>query len=78
MRLFDPAEPVDTVVERRADRRTATQRSPVQVSLGWQQTGPEVKDNDLLTIFIYCCTNNPILHKWMEMDGYMCIIKDSL
>lgn len=38
MRLFYPAEPVETVV-----MRGATQRSPVQISLGWQDTGHEVK-----------------------------------
>lgn len=43
VRLFNPAEPVDTVVERGADRRTATQRSPVHISLGWQDTS-EVKE----------------------------------
>ncbi|XP_051285385.1 protein fantom isoform X2 [Dicentrarchus labrax] len=41
VRLFNPAEPVDTVVERGADRRTAIQRSPVHIPLGWQDTGHE-------------------------------------
>ncbi|XP_036969270.1 protein fantom isoform X2 [Acanthopagrus latus] len=41
VRLYHPAEPVDTLVERGADRRTDTHRSPVQVSLGWQDTGHE-------------------------------------
>ncbi|KAM9335197.1 protein fantom [Symphorus nematophorus] len=41
VRLFHPAEPVDTVVERGPGRRRATQRSPVQVSLGWQDAGHE-------------------------------------
>ncbi|KAI3376547.1 hypothetical protein L3Q82_017002 [Scortum barcoo] len=41
VRLFHPAEPVDTEVEGVSDRRTATQRSPVQISLGWQDTGHE-------------------------------------
>ncbi len=51
VRLFHPAEPVGTVVEGGADRRTATQRSPVQIPLGWQDTGHEVKESDLWTIF---------------------------
>nr|XP_046237605.1 protein fantom [Scatophagus argus] len=41
VRLFSPAVPVDPVVERRADRRTAAQKSPVQISLGWQDNGHE-------------------------------------
>lgn len=43
VRLYHPAEPLDTLVERGADRRTDTHRGPVQVSLGWQDTGHEVK-----------------------------------
>ncbi|XP_056299033.1 protein fantom isoform X3 [Pseudoliparis swirei] len=39
VRLFYPAEPVDT--ERGADRRTAAQRGPVHVPLGWQDAGHE-------------------------------------
>lgn len=38
VRLFNPAEPVETVL-----MRGAPQRSPVQSSLGWQDTGHEVK-----------------------------------
>ncbi|XP_078132763.1 X-linked retinitis pigmentosa GTPase regulator-interacting protein 1 [Sander vitreus] len=41
VRLFHAAEPIDTVAERGADRRTATWRSPVQISLGWQDAGQE-------------------------------------
>ncbi|XP_049923318.1 protein fantom [Epinephelus moara] len=41
VRLFNPAEPIDTVSEREADWRTATQRRPVQITLGWQDTGHE-------------------------------------
>ncbi|XP_062300982.1 protein fantom [Scomber scombrus] len=41
VRLFPPAEPMDTMVERAGGRRTATQRSPVQVSLGWQESSQE-------------------------------------
>ncbi|XP_053199044.1 protein fantom, partial [Scomber japonicus] len=41
VRLYPPAEPMDTMVERTGGRRTATQRSPVQVSLGWQESSQE-------------------------------------
>ncbi|XP_054457821.1 protein fantom [Anoplopoma fimbria] len=41
VRLFYPAEPIDTVAERGADRRTAAQRRPVHISLGWQDAGHE-------------------------------------
>ncbi|XP_075942997.1 protein fantom [Anarhichas minor] len=41
VRLFYPAEPIDTVAERGADRRTAAQRGPVHISLGWQDAGHE-------------------------------------
>ncbi|XP_029311195.1 protein fantom, partial [Cottoperca gobio] len=41
VRLFNPAEPIDRVLERGADRRTAPQRSPVLVSLGWHDAGHE-------------------------------------
>ncbi|XP_032400070.1 protein fantom isoform X3 [Etheostoma spectabile] len=41
VRLFHAAEPTDTVAEGGADRRTATWRSPVQISLGWQDAGQE-------------------------------------
>ncbi|XP_068569655.1 protein fantom [Cebidichthys violaceus] len=41
VRLFYPAEPRDTVAERGADRRTAAQRGPVHISLGWQDAGHE-------------------------------------
>ncbi|XP_044040637.1 protein fantom isoform X3 [Siniperca chuatsi] len=41
VRLFSPAEPIDAVVERGADRRTAKPRRPVQISLGWQDAGHE-------------------------------------
>ena len=44
VRLYPPAEPMDTMVERTGGRRTATQRSPVQVSLGWQESSQEVKE----------------------------------
>lgn len=47
VRLFPPAEPVNAVNESRADRRTVTQRSPVQVSLGWQDSVPEVKQREI-------------------------------
>ncbi|XP_041840734.1 protein fantom isoform X2 [Melanotaenia boesemani] len=40
-RLFPPAEPVATVAESEADRRTVTQRGPVQISLGWQDSSHE-------------------------------------
>ncbi|XP_023277539.1 protein fantom-like [Seriola lalandi dorsalis] len=36
VRLFPPAEPMDILVEKQAERRTVTQRSPVQISYGWQ------------------------------------------
>ncbi|XP_024864266.1 protein fantom isoform X3 [Kryptolebias marmoratus] len=38
VRLFPPAEPIGTVTENGAERRTVTQRSPVQTLLGWQDT----------------------------------------
>ncbi|XP_070786062.1 protein fantom [Enoplosus armatus] len=41
VRLFSPAVPADAVVERGADRRSVTQRTPVQISLGWQDAGHE-------------------------------------
>ncbi|XP_074480130.1 protein fantom isoform X1 [Sebastes fasciatus] len=41
VRLFNPAEPINTVAERGADRRTAAQKGPVHVSLGWQDAGHE-------------------------------------
>ncbi|XP_069015433.1 protein fantom [Embiotoca jacksoni] len=41
VRLFPPAEPMDTVAESGADRRSVTQRSPVQITLGWQDSGHE-------------------------------------
>ncbi|XP_034712435.1 protein fantom isoform X2 [Etheostoma cragini] len=41
VRLFHAAEPTDTVAEGGADRRPATWRSPVQISLGWQDAGQE-------------------------------------
>ncbi|XP_040887190.1 protein fantom isoform X3 [Toxotes jaculatrix] len=42
VRLFPPAEPMDTVVERPTERRTAAaQRSPVQISYGWQDSSHE-------------------------------------
>ncbi|XP_042367761.1 protein fantom [Plectropomus leopardus] len=41
VRLFNPTEPIDTVPERGADWRTATQRRPVQIALGWQDTSHE-------------------------------------
>ncbi|XP_026152688.1 protein fantom [Mastacembelus armatus] len=40
-RLFAPAEPIDTVVERTAERRMAAQMSPMQISYGWQDNGHE-------------------------------------
>lgn len=46
VRLFPPAEPMDTMVERAGGRRTATQRSPVQISLGWQESSHEVKQRE--------------------------------
>lgn len=46
VRLFNPAEPIDTVPERGADWRSATQRRPVQISLGWQDTDHEVKQGN--------------------------------
>ncbi|XP_034413660.1 protein fantom, partial [Cyclopterus lumpus] len=41
VRLFYPAEPIDTMAEIGADRRTAPQRSPVHITLGWQDAGHE-------------------------------------
>ncbi|MEQ2174783.1 hypothetical protein GOODEAATRI_011416 [Goodea atripinnis] len=41
VRLFPPAEPINTAAEIRPDRRTVTQRSPVQIPLGWQDSGQE-------------------------------------
>ncbi|XP_047242933.1 protein fantom isoform X3 [Girardinichthys multiradiatus] len=41
VRLFPPAEPINTAAEIRPDRRTVTQRSPVQIPLGWQDNGQE-------------------------------------
>ncbi|XP_051800041.1 protein fantom [Acanthochromis polyacanthus] len=41
VRLFPPAEPMDTVEEIGADRKTATQKSPLQTSLGWQDSSHE-------------------------------------
>uniref|UniRef100_UPI003AAC66BA protein fantom n=1 Tax=Centroberyx gerrardi TaxID=166262 RepID=UPI003AAC66BA len=40
VRLFPPAEPMDTLVER-PDRRTVTHRGPVQHHLGWQDSSHE-------------------------------------
>ncbi|XP_063326252.1 protein fantom isoform X1 [Pelmatolapia mariae] len=37
-RLFPPAEPVATVAESGADWKTVRQRSPVQITLGWQDS----------------------------------------
>ncbi|XP_030018143.1 protein fantom isoform X2 [Sphaeramia orbicularis] len=41
VRLFPPAEPMDTITEREVERRTAPQRRPVQISLGWQDSQHE-------------------------------------
>ncbi|KAK5609606.1 hypothetical protein CRENBAI_003344 [Crenichthys baileyi] len=41
VRLFPPAEPINTAAEIRPDRRTVTQRSSVQIPLGWQDSGQE-------------------------------------
>ncbi|XP_038135061.1 protein fantom [Cyprinodon tularosa] len=41
VRLYPPAEPIVTVEEVRAERRTVTQRGPVQIPLGWQDSGQE-------------------------------------
>uniref|UniRef100_A0AAQ5XYP9 C2 domain-containing protein n=2 Tax=Amphiprion ocellaris TaxID=80972 RepID=A0AAQ5XYP9_AMPOC len=41
VRLFPPAEPMDTVEESGAERKTATQKSPLQTCLGWQDSSHE-------------------------------------
>ncbi|XP_029382814.1 protein fantom [Echeneis naucrates] len=41
VRLFLPAEPMDAVLEAPAKRSTVTQRSPVQISYGWQERSHE-------------------------------------
>ncbi|XP_077963476.1 protein fantom isoform X2 [Gasterosteus aculeatus] len=41
VRLFYPAEPIDTVAERGADRITAPQRRPAHIPLGWHDPGHE-------------------------------------
>ncbi|KAG7243243.1 hypothetical protein INR49_011682 [Caranx melampygus] len=41
VRLFPPAEPIDTVVEKPTGRTTVTLRSPVQISYGWQERNNE-------------------------------------
>ncbi|KAG7496363.1 fantom-like [Solea senegalensis] len=41
VRLFPPAEPMDTAVEKPAERRTAVHRGPPQIPHGWQDTGFE-------------------------------------
>ncbi|XP_039997237.1 protein fantom [Xiphias gladius] len=41
VRLFPPAEPMDTVVEKSAERRTGTQRRPMQILHSWQDSGHE-------------------------------------
>lgn len=48
VRLFYPAEPIDTVAERGADRITAPQRRPAHIPLGWHDPGHEVKCGDIL------------------------------
>nr|XP_020443594.1 X-linked retinitis pigmentosa GTPase regulator-interacting protein 1-like [Monopterus albus] len=45
VRLFPPAKPMDSVVEGPAERR-ATQRSPMQISYGWQDSGQEQELHD--------------------------------
>ena len=42
MRLFSPAEPLETVAEKTADRK-AIQRSSVHDRLGWHDTRHEVR-----------------------------------
>lgn len=42
VRLFSPAEPVNTVVAREAKKK-AIRRSSVPTFLGWQDTGHEVR-----------------------------------
>ncbi|XP_073331535.1 protein fantom [Pagrus major] len=76
VRLYHPAEPVDTLVERGPDRRTDTHRSPVQVSLGWQDTGHELHDygggipNELVVMLERCVGLNA---RWPGMlpDAYL-------
>ncbi|XP_062240321.1 protein fantom [Platichthys flesus] len=41
VRLFPPAEPICIEVEKQGERRTASQRSPVHYSYGWQETCSE-------------------------------------
>ncbi|XP_030578643.1 protein fantom-like isoform X1 [Archocentrus centrarchus] len=41
VRLFPPAEPVPTLAESGADWKAVRQRSPVQISLGWQDSSHE-------------------------------------
>ncbi|XP_075307000.1 protein fantom [Odontesthes bonariensis] len=41
VRLFPPAEAVDSMTESGAERRTMAHRSPVQISIGWQDSSHE-------------------------------------
>ncbi|XP_019951035.2 protein fantom isoform X3 [Paralichthys olivaceus] len=77
VRLFPPAEPICIEVERPADRRTATQRSPVHYSYGWQETSyKEIHDygggipNELVVMLERCVGLNA---RWPGMlpDAYM-------
>lgn len=45
-RLFPPAEPVATVAESGADWKTVRHRSPVQITLGWQDSIHEVNQRE--------------------------------
>ncbi|XP_034020941.1 protein fantom [Thalassophryne amazonica] len=45
-RLFPPADPLVTVVERKVDRTTMKQSSHVPISLGWQDNGHEQRIHD--------------------------------
>ncbi|XP_026209179.1 protein fantom [Anabas testudineus] len=44
VRLFPPAEPIHTVIERPADRRTVTQRRHMQTFYDWQDSHEELHD----------------------------------
>lgn len=64
VRLFPPAEPMDTVVEKPIGRTTVTLRSPVQISYGWQERNNEVRwrkqvlNKRLFFFFLFFCSTN--------------------
>ncbi|XP_053272543.1 protein fantom [Pleuronectes platessa] len=77
VRLFPPAEPICIEVENPGERRTATQRSPVCYSYGWQETcSEEIHDygggipNELVVMLESCVGLNA---RWPGLlpDAYL-------